>query len=153
MRFWDSSAVVPLLVHQPSTPVARAVYEADPDLVVSWSTPVECASAVARLVREAVLTRAEEAAALERLAVLRRHWHEMLPGDRLRAQAERVLRLHPLRAADALQLAAALEWSGTPASGRLVTFDTRLAHAAEREGFAVEGVAVEGLAVEGGAGD
>lgn len=140
MRFWDSSAVVPLLVRQPATPAAREAFETDPDQVVWWSTPVECASALARLVLEDVLSRDDEAAALKRLDVLRRRWHEILPGDRLRAQAERVLRLHPLRAADALQLAAALEWAGTPASGSLVTFDTRLAHAAEREGFAVEGV-------------
>jgi predicted nucleic acid-binding protein len=50
----------------------------------------------------------------------------------------RVLRLHALRAADALQLAAALEWSGSPAAGVIVSFDERLAQAAAREGFEVE---------------
>jgi hypothetical protein len=59
----------------------------------------------------------------------------VLPGESLRALALRILRLHPLRSADALQLAAALEWSGTPASGVVVTFDDRLARSAELEGF------------------
>jgi predicted nucleic acid-binding protein len=66
-------------------------------------------------------------------------WYEMTPSDQLRAQAVRVLRIHPLRAVDALQLAAAMEWAGTPASGTLVTFDERLASAAVREGVAVYG--------------
>jgi hypothetical protein len=48
----------------------------------------------------------------------------------------RLLRVHPLRAAGALQLAAALEWAGAPPDGELVTFDERLREAAVREGFA-----------------
>tara|TARA_B100000508_G_scaffold52500_1_gene40722 strand:+ start:113 stop:541 length:429 start_codon:yes stop_codon:yes gene_type:complete len=137
MRFWDSSAVVPLLLRQPETLRIRSLFEEDPDMVVWWGTTVECTSAVARLRREGVLDSNAEAQALHRLEALRRHWHEMLPGDGLRAQALRALRIHPLRAADALQLAAGLDWSGTPASGGFVTFDERLAEAARREGFTV----------------
>jgi len=139
MRFWDASAVVPLLVEQPLSVRARHLLAEDPDLVVWWSTPVECASAVARLRREGILPESVEREALATLDLLRSGWHEILPGDAMRAQALRVLRLHPLRAADALQLAAALEWAGTPAAGALVTFDERLAGAAAREGFGVEG--------------
>ncbi|MEQ9399099.1 MAG: type II toxin-antitoxin system VapC family toxin [Longimicrobiales bacterium] len=139
MRFWDSSAVVPLLLRQPETPRSRWLFDEDPDMVVWWGTAVECASAVARLAREGVLDAAAEAQAFQRLDALRRRWHEMLPGDGLRAQALRAVRVHPLRAADALQLAAGLDWSGTPASGGYVTFDERLAEAATREGFTVAG--------------
>jgi len=139
MRFWDASALVPLLVEQPLSAHARHLLAEDQDLVVWWSTPVECASAVARLRREGILPESVEREALATLDLLRSGWHEILPGDALRAQALRVLRLHPLRAADALQLAAALEWAGTPAAGALVTFDERLAGAAAREGFGVEG--------------
>jgi predicted nucleic acid-binding protein len=64
----------------------------------------------------------------------------MVPGDQVQTQAMRVLRLHPLRSADALQLAAAIEWVGAPSGGTLVTFDERLASAAEAEGFVVEGL-------------
>lgn len=139
MRFWDASAVVPLLLDQPATPRCQALLEEDPDVVIWWATTVECASALARLRREGILTEAEEAAATARLESLRRGWYEMLPGDAVRAQALRALRLHPLRAADALQLAAALEWAGAPSAGAMVTLDDRLASAAAREGFSVLG--------------
>jgi hypothetical protein len=58
--------------------------------------------------------------------------------ERVKALAVRLLRVHRLRAADALQLAAALAWAdGSPQSRTLLTLDDRLATAAEREGFAV----------------
>ena len=140
MRFWDASAVVPLLVEQPLSAHARQLLAEDSDMAVWWSTPVECASAVARLRREGVLPETVERDALATLELLRSGWYEILPGDVLRAQAQRVLRLHPLRSADALQLAAALEWAGVPPSGEMVCFDARLGEAAEREGLRVRGV-------------
>lgn len=140
MRFWDASAVVPLLLEQPASARAREILEQDAGVVIWWGTPVECASAFARLRREGALSAAAERGLSDRMERLRLSWHEMLPGDRLRAQALRILRFHPLRASDSLQLAAALEWSGTPAAGTLVTFDERLASAAEREGFVVLGL-------------
>lgn len=139
MRFWDASAVVPLLVEQPLSRRAREILAEDPEMVVWWSTPVECASALARIRREGAVTEAAEWDALANLELLRAGWHEMLPGDTLRAQALRALRLHPLRTADALQLAAALEWAGSPASGEIACFDARLGEAAAREGFRVLG--------------
>jgi hypothetical protein len=81
-----------------------------------------------------------EQASNARVDAYRQAWYELLPGDAVRAQALRVLRLHPLRAADGLQLAAALEWSGTPVAGTLVTFDERLGAAAAREGLTVMGL-------------
>ncbi len=140
MRFWDASAVVPLVVEQPLSEHARHLLAEDPGMIVWWATPVECASALAHLRREEVLHESVERAALSVLDLLRSAWHEILPGDALRAQAQRVLRLHPLRSADALQLAAALEWAGVPPSGELVCFDARLGAAAAREGFTVRGV-------------
>lgn len=137
MRFWDASAVVPLLVEEPRSSLARALRDEDTEVVVWWGTPVECASALARLRREGALSVAEESAASRRLDRMRRRWFEVLPGDQVRAQALRVLRVHALRAADALQLAAALEWAGAPAADEMVTFDERLAAAAELEGFVI----------------
>lgn len=139
MRFWDASALVPLCLEQPMTPVAVRHYEADPEMAVWWATPVECASAFARLRRAGVLDEREEARALEILRALGEAWHEVLPGGALREVALRLLRVHPLRAADALQLAAALEWSGAPGTGELVTFDERLGRAARLEGYAALG--------------
>jgi len=135
VRFWDSSALVPLCIEQPLSVRARELHDQDPELVVWWGSVVECASAIARLHREGGLTDAHEASARALLAALRASWFELQPGDAVREQALRLLRLHPLRAADTLQLAAALEWAGSPPAGALVSFDARLRSAAQREGF------------------
>lgn len=107
----------------------------DPEMIAWWGSAIECASAIARLHRDEQLTSAQERVARGLLDELSAGWFEIQPGSSVRDQALRVLRLHPLRAADALQLAAALEWSGTTASGEFITFDDRLRRAAEREGF------------------
>ena len=135
MRYWDSSALVPLLLDQPLTERARTLYRQDPELVVWWGSLIECASAISRLHRDGRLTAAEEAQARALLQSLKASWFEVQPGDAIREQALRILRLHPLRAADALQLAAAIEWAGSPPVGDFVSFDDRLAAAAQREGF------------------
>ncbi len=108
-------------------------------MIVWWSSPVECASAFSRLARDGVLVRDAEEGARDILSELQDAWYEVQPTDRVRAQAMRLLRLHPLRAADAVQLAAALEWAGTPPAGTLISFDERLREAARREGFRVQG--------------
>ncbi len=138
MRFWDSSAVVPLLVSEPASGPAQAEYARDPEVLAWWGTPVECVSAVARLEREGATEPAATVEALERLAALAGSWHEVQPVAAVRQAAMRLLRVHPLRAADALQLAAALVAAGgDPASLAFVTFDARLAEAAQREGLVV----------------
>ena len=135
MRFWDTSALVPLLAEEPATTAAQRLYGEQP-AVVWWATPVECASAIARLERDAALTPAQVVEAFGRLDALRASWIEIEPGDEVREVARRMLRVHPLRAADALQLAAA--WLGAerrPPSLPLVSLDERLRAAAAREGF------------------
>lgn len=135
MRFWDSSALVPLILQQPQTKRVRQLLEADDELVVWWGSAVECASAISRLHRDGHLSAPAERDARALLDLLRKSWFELQPGDAVREQAMRLLRVHPLRAADALQLAAALEWAGTPPDGGFVTLDDRLLEAAQREGF------------------
>jgi predicted nucleic acid-binding protein len=138
MRFWDTSAIVPLLVDEASSPATLAEYRRNPEQAVWWTTEVECASALARLERDGSLDPAAVRDALERLAWLAAAWLEVQPGERARRIATRLLRLHPLRAADALQLAAALILAeDEPASIEVVTLDDRLAGAAEREGCRV----------------
>jgi hypothetical protein len=108
-------------------------------MVVWWSTEVECVSALARLERDGDLSPAAVVLALERLAATSAAWQEVAPTARVRAVATRLLRVHPLRAADAFQLAAAtVAAEDEPRSIALVTLDDRLARAAEREGFRVE---------------
>ena len=138
MRFWDTSAVVPLCVSEPATPGVRRIATADPSLVVWWATRTECVSAFARLRREGQLAASAEQRARRALLSLASEWSEVLPGDAVRQRAERLVDVHPLRAADAFQLAAALVWAGGESRGSaIVSFDERLRAAAEREGFAV----------------
>ena len=136
MTFWDSSAIVPLLADEDRTEAAIARARQDPELAVWWGTPGECASALARLEREGAPADAV-AAAFARLDDLAQSWTEVEPHDDIREVARRLLRVHPLRAADALQLAAAYVVSERrPPTLTVITFDERVRLAALKEGFA-----------------
>ena len=135
MRFWDASALIPLCVEQPDSRAVRALLEEDRTMAVWWGSPIECWSAFARLRREGLLQPDEEDSARSLLRILQDAWTEILPGEEVRAHAGRLLRIHPLRSADALQLAAALVWAGTPPGGEIVVFDRRLQEVAYLEGL------------------
>lgn len=138
MRFWDSSAIVPLLVLEASSKAVVTALDADPDVLAWWGTPIECASALTRRERDGDLTAEGTSVALSRLDALRSTWAEVQPVERVRATAVRLLRTHPLRAADALQLAAAIVAAEDhPETLPFVTLDEHLAEAASREGFPV----------------
>jgi uncharacterized protein len=138
VKFWDSSALVPLLVEEEITVPIRDLYLGEPGTIAWWGTPVECASAVSRVEREGRLSPRAATEALERLNTLARHWHRIEPVDAVLETARRLLRVHPLRAADSLQLAAAfLAAEGRPSTLEFVCLDDRLAIAAQREGFPV----------------
>ena len=101
-----------------------------------WATPVECASALARLTREGRLDEVGSGIARRRLSEAAREWTEVPALARVRDQAMRLIRLHALRAADALQLAAAIVLSEhDPSTLPFVTLDQQLARVAELEGF------------------
>jgi len=113
-------------------------YERDSEVVAWWATEVECVSALARLEREGTLTASSMGQALRRLDRLARACREVQQVTAVRTMAIRLLRVHPLRTADALQLGAAIVAAEDhPATLQLVTLDERLGQAAEREGFAV----------------
>lgn len=138
MKFWDASAIVPLLMMEAATKPIEAVAEGDADMLVWWATEVECASAIARLERDGNIDDTAVAHAFDRLKHLAHAWHEVEPNDPIRETAVRFLRVHPLRAADALQLAAAFAAAERrPSSLEIVTLDDRLASAARKEGFVV----------------
>jgi predicted nucleic acid-binding protein len=138
VRFWDTSAIVPLLTREAGTSRATKAIEDDPEMIVWWGTRIECVSALARYAREHGMEVADLARASERLAVLADRWSEILPGEALRSTAERILRTHPLRAADAMQLAAALVASDDqPGTLPFISLDARQRDAARREGFPV----------------
>ena len=140
MKFWDSSAVLLLLVEQSGAEKMSQLFQADETLVVWWATRVECASALARLEREAALTSPEVRDAFAGLDALAELWAEVEPTQRVRDVARRLLRTHTLRATDALPLAAAIVASEDhPAELSFVCLDHRLTTAAIREGFHAEG--------------
>jgi predicted nucleic acid-binding protein len=138
MRFWDASAIVPLVMTEASTEHLQALAARDPAMLVWWGTEVECASALARLEREGAVDEPAVIQAFDRLTQLAGGWHEVDPSDAVREAAVRFLRVHPLRAADSLQLAAAfVAAERRPASLEVITLDDRLSAAARKEGFVV----------------
>jgi predicted nucleic acid-binding protein len=138
VRFWDSSALVPLFVQEQTSAVVAETYAADPAVVAWWATPLECTSALARLERDGALALDGLTVAMASLADAVGAWHEVQPVPPVRHTAMRLLLVHDLRAADALQLAAALTAAeGQPDALGFVTLDDRLARAAVREGFPV----------------
>ncbi len=139
MRYWDSSALVATLVEQPASEQMRMRSLEDPAVVTWWGTPVECVSAIARLAREGAVP-GDLPRAVGRLRVARAMWAEIGPSNELREQAIRLVRVHGLRAGDALQLGAALVAANLqPSSMEFVTLDSRQADAAEKEGFRIAG--------------
>ncbi|HYC51423.1 MAG TPA: type II toxin-antitoxin system VapC family toxin [Gemmatimonadaceae bacterium] len=138
MKYWDSSAVLPLLVREAASDRMATLLPEDPAIVTWWGSSVECVSAIARLERESALDRADAAAALARLKAASSTWTEVPATPPVREHAIRLLRVHRLRAGDALQLAAAIIASDfQPSSLDFVTLDERLGLAAAREGFSL----------------
>ena len=138
MRYWDSSALMSLLVTEPESSGRASLLKEDAQVVTWWGSRIECASALNRLRRERALDEGGLASALSKLDTFCESCLEVLPSEEVRKRALRLLRIHPLRAADALQLAAALVTAREdPSALELVTGDEQLKLAAEREGFLV----------------
>lgn len=138
MIFWDASAVIPLCIDEPHSKAAKGISDEDGAMAAWWGSPVECLSAFARLRRENILTTEEEDQLRQLLARLSETWTEIKPSREVRDLAARVLLLHPLSAADSLQLAAALVWAGkSPMGHKFACLDKRLREAARKEGFTV----------------
>jgi len=108
------------------------------ELAVWVLTRTEMTSAIWRRTRAGDLDRSVVPRVLDRISALSTRWHEIIDVDLVRERAERLLAQHALRAADALQLAAALVLARDRPRGRdLVTADGELARAATSEGFRV----------------
>ncbi len=138
MIFCDSSAIVSFLLRQPGWD--RLVEEIDKAdrVLVWWATGIECVSAIARFRRSNELDDAAFDLVMTRLGTIETNWLDVPPTDELRGVARRVLFAHTLRAADALQLAAALVAAGDrPADLPFFCLDQRLCDAARKEGFPV----------------
>lgn len=140
MRYWDSSAIIPLLVVEATSGQMREMLADDPAIATWWGTPIECVSALTRLEREGSLTSAGLGRGIARVRHAVGSWTEVGPSTDVREQAIRLLRVHQLRAADAVQLAAAIIAAEFQPSGlEFVTLDRVQGAAADKEGFRVIG--------------
>ncbi|MDP9292259.1 MAG: type II toxin-antitoxin system VapC family toxin [Verrucomicrobiota bacterium] len=138
MIFWDTSAIVPLLVKEASSPSRVTLLRQDADGVVWWATEIECLSALCRRQRERKIAPSGFQQGLSILKSIIASMNEVTPSEQIRSLAARLLQTHPLRTADALQLAAAITGStGDPRQLLFACADERLAEAARREGFTV----------------
>ena len=138
MNFWDTSAIVPLLVREADTTLREGQLKSADGVTVWWATRVECVSALCRRERESALPSAAFQSAMARLEAIRLQWLVVSPSKVILSRAERLLRIHPLRAADAMQLAAALlAVREEPDGASFHTADTQLAAAAEKENFTI----------------
>ena len=139
MRFWDSSAIIPLCLKERISDGIKGLMRGDEDVVVWWTTRVECLSALSRRRREGVLSPDDETKARTVLSAIGTAWSEIQPTEAVRLRAERLLSVHPFRAADALHLAAALIWAQERPPGlEFVCLDQNLREAALKEGFSVQ---------------
>ena len=136
MNFWDTSAIGPLLWEEINSAVRLQQLEEDPWMVVWWTTPVEIESALTRRKLGNQLDEWNEERVRNRLKALSDSWIEIEPSYLLRELAKRLIRVHGLRSADSLQLAAALIACGNRPSGHhFLTGDQALKTAAGKEGF------------------
>jgi predicted nucleic acid-binding protein len=134
--FWDSSAIVPIVVAEArSTEMADLLRENAP--AIWWATIVECQSAVQRRNRDSPFPPGELDSALQRLDKLVAGCVTVEATEEVSRRAGRVLAVHPVRAADALQLGAALVFAAEEKRVGFVCLDDRLRLAASKEGFRV----------------
>lgn len=137
MTFWDTSALFTVLAGQVGADILEHLLEDDPQAILWWETRVELASAASRLWREGQTDASGFSDLLATIDQFVAEAGEVDPTEQVRRTSLRVLRVHSLRAADAMQLAAALVWTDhNPSGERFVCMDKRLREAAEREGFA-----------------
>lgn len=140
MKFWDSSALVPLFVEEKASRGCRDIVRGDPDQAVWLFAVTEVLSALRRRHREGLLAAPALEAAEHRVGRVALRWFETELREplifRVRDEAARLMRSYPLRAADALQLGAALAASEFKPRGRaFVALDADLLAAARAEGF------------------
>ncbi|HEV8611949.1 MAG TPA: type II toxin-antitoxin system VapC family toxin [Gemmatimonadales bacterium] len=140
MKYWDSSALVPLLMEEARTAGLQKILSTDAEIITWWGSRIECRSALYRQQRDGRLKESIVAAAELVLVTLARRWLEIGASEIVRETAERLLRGHPLRSGDALQLASTIVAADfRPSNLQFVCCDQRLAAAARQEGFSVTG--------------
>lgn len=138
MNFWDTSALISLILGQNAAEEIDSIITLDNELTIWWGTELEASSAIVRLARGRHISEARNTHALQQTRNILKEAVEIPPTIELRNEAHRAVRIHALTAGDALQLAAALVWAEhNPRGLGFVCLDDRLREAAWREGFEV----------------
>jgi uncharacterized protein len=133
VRFWDSSALVPLLSDEEKTDVVQALFREDRNIVTAFITPVELISAICR---KAGVNRDLRRLAMQRYSVVQANWTLIDDYEQLMASARAIAAQQCLRTGDAIQLACALR-ARPDKSLPFVTLDGELIYAAREAGFTV----------------
>lgn len=85
MKFRDTSAIVPLCVHESNTLLVKNLpAAAEASVIAWWGTRTECVSALMRQVRTGGMATSDERAYRHVLHTLAQAWSEILPSDALR---------------------------------------------------------------------
>ena len=138
MTFWDSSALLSLVLGQGATEELEVLAASGRAMAFWWGMKVEARATLSRAQRRGEIDELTAARLWTQVEALTATAHEVEPSEEVRTTAYQVVRVHELRAADALQLAAALVWADQrPAGIGFVCLDGRLRGAAAREGFDV----------------
>ena len=138
MRFWDSSAIVPLLVLEQETEQCIRAFQSDPEIMVWTMSKIEVFSALCRRFREGGLREIDFDSAKKRMSDFFDMTFEIISLTKVKDRALRLLQVHQLRAADAMQLASVLVTTQEdPSRMQIMSFDDRLTLAARREGFTI----------------
>ena len=138
MKFWDSSALVPLIVDEDETDYCLKILSEDQEMLIWCLSRVEVVSALCRRLREGKLSEPDFQGSKKRLNEFIERAHEVKAIEKVRHRALRLLEVHPLRAADACQLSSALvATQEDPDRLAIISFDQRLKNAALKEGFVV----------------
>lgn len=138
MKFWDSSALIPLIVHEEETDYCLKILSGDQEMLIWCLSRVEVISALCRQVRDGTLSEPDFFKVKKHFNDLVERTYEVKAIEKVRNRALRLLEVHPLRAADACQLASALvATQEDPERLSILSFDQRLKNAAMKEGFKV----------------
>jgi uncharacterized protein len=137
MRFWDTSAIVPLLITEPQSVTMRDTLADDPTIATAAIATIEITSALWRRRHRREISVGAHHDAEVIFASLTRRWREVVDSAEVMEVALRLVTRHPMKSLDALQLASAIVLAPAPELLPFVTLDKKLAAAARAEGFPI----------------
>ena len=138
VAYWDSSALVALLIEEEKSVKARKL-KGQTSQILTWVlTPVEVFSALCRLEKEGALSLDDFQKCYEVWQMIENGLIFVKDIEAVKCITYRLLRVHSLKAADSLQLAAAILSKQTSDVFPFITFDQKLEEAALKEGFQVK---------------